>query len=106
MQAPEPVFERLQWKRDRVLLDELVFRLEDTKEDSWELGEECFRFYKTRRMYDQYRNFWTTRPDFRPRNLIELGIFDGGSIAFWFEHFQPDKYIALDLQSRGEGMSQ
>jgi predicted O-methyltransferase YrrM len=94
------VFENLVWKSDRVLLGDLVFRLEHYKNESWELGENCFHFFKTKRLVDQYERFWRIRRDFKPRNVLELGIWDGGSVAFWFEHFQPDKHVALDIKAR------
>lgn len=42
------MFDKLVWQKDRMLLDELVFRLEHYKNDHWELGEDCFSFYKTK----------------------------------------------------------
>jgi hypothetical protein len=33
-------------------------------------------------------------------NIFELGIWDGGSSAFWFEYFQPVKLIAVDSLAR------
>ena len=94
------VFDKLIWKKDRILFANLVFRLEDHKGDSWELGEECFLFHKRRRMMDQYAAFWRSRPDFRPGKILELGIFDGGSLALWFEHFLPEKIVGIDLSQR------
>ena len=91
------MFERLIWKSDRMLLGDLVFRLEHFKDDSWDLGDECFAFIKIKPLIDQFARFWSWRPDFRPRNVFELGIWDGGSVAFWFEYFQPEKHVAIDL---------
>jgi hypothetical protein len=31
---------------------------------------------------------------------MELGIWDGGSTAFWYELFEPQKHIALDIQDQ------
>ena len=70
------------WKSDRVLLGDLVFRIEESNDDGWDLGDECFRLRKPKRMIDQYEAFWARRPEFRQRHVLELGIFDGGSIAF------------------------
>jgi hypothetical protein len=93
------VFEHLTWLPDRVLLGDLVFRLEHAQSTSWELGDDCFRFYKNREIVDQYARFWgTTR--FRPRRMLEIGIWDGGSAAFWFEHLRPERLVAIDLQDR------
>jgi hypothetical protein len=100
----KPMFDRLIWQDDRVLLDELVFRLEHFKNDSWELGDDCFVFYKIKSLIDQYATFWSSRAEFRARNILELGLWDGGSIAFWFEHFQPHKHVGVDLSQRGDSV--
>ena len=36
------------WQGDRVVFNDLVFRLEHGKNDDWELGDECFVFYKVK----------------------------------------------------------
>ena len=36
------MFEQIDWKDDRALLGNLVFRLEHYRTDRWELGERCF----------------------------------------------------------------
>src|SRR5262245_60847060 len=94
------MFDKLIWQKDRILFNNMVFRLEDYKDSSWELGEECFRFYKSRRLMDQYVTFWRARADFRPRKILELGMLDGGSLVLWFEHFQPEKIVGIDLNKR------
>jgi Methyltransferase domain len=94
------MFEELVWHPDRMLLGDLVFRLEHYASDSWELGSECFHFYKIKSLVDQYAKFWSRRQNFRARNILELGIWDGGSIAFWFEYFNPDKHVGVDLQHK------
>lgn len=96
------MFDRLIWQADRVLLDDLVFRLQHTKNDRWELGDECFIFFKVKPLIDQYERFWSTRPAFQARNIFELGLWDGGSIAFWFELFQPRKHVGIDFAARGD----
>lgn len=90
------------WQTDRMLLDQLVFRLEHFRNDAWELGDECFRFYKIKPLIDQYEQFWARRPAFSPAHVVELGIWDGGGAAFWFEMLQPRKLVALDLSTRGD----
>ncbi len=92
-------FDRLVWQEDRMLLDELVFRLEHAKDDTlWNMGDDCFRFFKIKKLMDQYEHFFSLRPHFRPANIMELGIWDGGSMALWFELFQPEKLVAFDIQ--------
>jgi hypothetical protein len=96
------MFERLIWREDRMLLDNLVFRLEHHKDSDLDTDTECFAFYKIKKLVDQYHRFLAMDIDLRPANIFELGIWDGGSIAFWFECFQPKKHVAIDLSERGD----
>ena len=96
----EKMFDRLIWHDDRVLLDDIVFRLQHHRNDHWELGEQCFLFYKTKYLVDQYAAFLAMKPAFKPECILELGIFDGGSTAFWYECFSPKKCIAIDIQDK------
>lgn len=96
------MFENLVWQKDRMLMDGLVFRLQHDIGDEWELGDECFIFHKTQTLVKQYEAFFATRQNFRPQNVFELGLWDGGSLAFWFEYFQPKKHVGIDLQQRGD----
>lgn len=98
------MFEKLVWRKDRMLLDDLVFRLEHYKSKDWELGDDCFMFYKIKPLVDQYAKFWSLRRDFRPQNIFELGIWDGGSIAFWFECFQPEKHVGIDILKKQDSL--
>lgn len=96
------VFSELQWYPDRVLYQDLVFRLVQAKHDAWEYGDACFDFFKGKWTVDQYAQFWSLRLDFSAEQVLELGIYDGGSTAFWFESLQPQKMVALDIESRGD----
>lgn len=96
---PAALFDRLQWLPDRMLLDDLVFRLQHYKNDQWDGGEH-FNFYKIEKLVDQYAAMLKRRPDLHPAHIFELGIWDGGSTAFWFEVFHPAKYVAVDLLDR------
>lgn len=93
------MFDRLVWQRDRMLLDDLVFRLEHYRSADWNGGDH-FRFVKIKELVDQYANFFSRRSDFHPERVMELGIYDGGSTAFWYELFQPQKQVALDIQDQ------
>jgi hypothetical protein len=96
------MFEKLAWFPDRMLLDNLVFRLEHYKREDWDLGENCFSFYKIKPLVDQYARFWATRRDFHPQRIFELGLWDGGSLVFWFEYFHPYKYVGIDISQSGD----
>ncbi|HYL97859.1 MAG TPA: hypothetical protein VEZ90_02810, partial [Blastocatellia bacterium] len=93
------MFERLIWQPDRALLGDVVFRLEQSSANGSELGDDCFRLYKNRQLVEQFDRFWSST-SFRPRHIFEIGIWDGGSTAFWFEHLRPERMVAVDLQDR------
>jgi hypothetical protein len=96
------MFDRMIWRDDDVLVDDLVFRLQPlTKGWQPEPRDDCFLFYKTRSQVDQFAKFFDKR-DFTPKRILELGIWDGGSVAFWFELFRPDKHVAVDILQRGD----
>lgn len=91
-------FDTLIWQKDRMLLGDLVFRLEHYKNDeTWELGESCFVFFKIKPLVEQYARFWNSYPTFNARNILELGIWEGGGLVFWFEYFHPQKHVGIDL---------
>ncbi len=94
------MFEKLIWKKDRVLLGELVFRLQHYINDDWDLAENCFRFFKIKALVDEYEDFFSSHKNFQPENIFELGLYEGGSIVFWFEHLQPQKHVGIDLQQK------
>jgi cephalosporin hydroxylase len=94
------MFENLIWKPDRMLLDELIFRLEPSASADPNIDDQCFRFYKGKPLVDQYADYWATLRDFIPKNVFELGIWDGGSTAFWFENLKPARHVAIDLQDK------
>src|SRR5688572_16196706 len=95
------MFEQLTWLDDRVLLRDLVFRIEHARSDRWDVGDRCFAFYKTKELADQFERFWSSQ-SFRPRHMLEIGIWDGGSTAFWWEHLRPEKLVAIDLMNRDD----
>ena len=101
--SPLEVLDQVAWYPDRAVLGEQVFRLQHFKnDDTWDLGESHFVFFKVQKLVDQYRAFFARRPEFRPRNVLELGIWDGGSTVFWFEVFRPSKHVAIDIDPRGD----
>jgi hypothetical protein len=93
------MFEKVEWLSDRALLNGLVLRLEHTRSEDWSGGGH-FRFYKVDGLVNQYERFFMRRPEFKPKHIFELGIFDGGSIAFWMETLAPDALVAIDYTNR------
>ena len=95
----DPFFDRLVWSDDRVVLDDLQFVLEQAIVDGQELGEECFRLHKLKELVDQYERFWRHH-DLHPQAILEIGMWDGGSVAFWNVCFSPQKHVGVDIQQR------
>ena len=96
------MFERISWHEDRLLLDDLVFYLDQERSTPADSTPDGFFLHKPRRLLDQYVALWRQRPGTTHANMLELGIFDGGSVAFWFELLKPDKYVALDNTRRDD----
>ena len=81
-------------------LGELVFRLGSHRDDDRDAEDDSFALYKTELLVKQYARFFDSRADFRPRRIVELGIWQGGSLAFWNEIFQPEKLVGIDIADR------
>jgi len=62
----------------------------------------CFTFFKIKGLVDAYEDFFQKHPNLIVNNLFELGIYGGGSIAFWNELFSPEKHIGIDLNEKNE----
>ena len=94
-------FGRLEWAADdrSFTLAGQRYLVEDV---STEQDPDAFRFYKPRSMVDQYERFLTQIDDELPRDILELGIWDGGSVAFWCELLEPTHHLAIDKGERGD----
>jgi len=93
-------FEQMNWQDDCMLFNDLVFRLQHCKDESWDRGDQCFVFHKTKYLMDQYAEFWKSYGDFDAKNIFELGIWDGGSVALWYDFLKPDHHVAIDITSK------
>lgn len=98
----ETPFYRVSFQEDILVLDGLVFHLEDAKSEAPAVKDEEFVLLKTRRILEDYQRLWASKKTFRPRNLLELGIGQGGSIVFWYQFFQPQKYVAIDILEQNQ----
>ncbi len=52
--------------------------------------------FKTR---DQIEGYQALIDALRPRSIVELGIFKGGSVAFLTQLARPDKMVAIDVEA-------
>lgn len=98
------MFDKLIWSDDKMIFNDLVFRIEHTKNDNWDSDENHFIFYKIKTLIDQYDTYFKeNQSNFAPKNVLELGMWDGGSAAFWNEILKPNKLVGVDLLDTGGG---
>lgn len=92
-------FNKLNWLSDRLLINDWVFRLEyNRNDDTWERGEQCLPLLKSDSLLDSYANFFGKWLEFQVKQIVEIGMFYGGSIALWNEIFKPDTIVGIDIQ--------
>ena len=48
----------------------------------------------------KYERAFSRRSGLRPRHLLEIGMWDDGSLAFWNEILHPEKIVGVDLTAR------
>lgn len=93
-------FDRVIWREDRAVLNDLTFALQlsrNVESVKQELDNTCFVLYKPRELVDQYRVVLDLHKKKRFKNILEIGIWNGGSLAFWNELLSPDRIIGVDI---------
>ena len=94
-----PMLDQLDWRDDHFRLGGRTFRLQHQFDAN--TADDAFMFYKDRGQVEQYSRFFG-ETGFAPKRVLELGIWDGGSAAFWTEMLGLDRYAAIDLQDKGD----
>ncbi len=95
-------FDKVIWKDDRAILNDLIFALQlsrDVDSVKAELDHACFVLYKPRELVEQYKTILELYKGARFKNILEIGIWNGGSLAFWNELLEPDKIVGVDIVS-------
>ena len=82
-----------------MVLDGQVFRLEEVGAPP-EVAPEELRFFKQQAFVERLMGFFELRPEFQPERILEMGIWEGGSVAFWNQLFRPLRHVAFDLAQR------
>ena len=90
----------MMWRADALEWRAHTYLLEDPAAPR--SGADGLVLWKTPALIEQYRTFWTTQPPFRAAHVVELGLWKGGSVAFWAEALRPLRLLALD-QRPGSG---
>jgi len=93
-------FDRIEWQSDKFRLAGLTFYFQYALKDANE-AVDGFVFHKTRPLVEEYADFFATHPG-SYSNILELGIWGGGSVVFWNECLSPDKLVGVDIQTQGD----
>ena len=95
---------KLRWSEDNSYfhLEDLCFAVVrgEVPDPAIRPGENCFSFHKDRGLVDEYLDYFGQYSLPAGGNVVELGLFDGGSIPFWFELLKPAKHVGIDIQRR------
>jgi predicted O-methyltransferase YrrM len=85
----------IEWRADDAFrVEDVSFRIADAGQSA-SSGRD-FVLVKTRDMVERYERLIDS---LRPRNVLELGIYEGGSAAFLALRGRPTKLVALDLKT-------
>lgn len=85
-------FDKLSYESDYLKIDNFTFSLGSQKSDSC---EDCFILWKDKGLIGQYKEFFSSY-DKSITNVLELGLWQGGSTVFWSEVLEPKKVVGLD----------
>ncbi len=79
----------------------IIFRLQHTKSEDWDGGDEYVPLFKIKYLTDQFDDFFRAYP-IRPQSIFDVGLFGCGSLVYWFEYFHPKKIIGIDIADKSE----
>ncbi|MEQ8714356.1 MAG: class I SAM-dependent methyltransferase [Cyclobacteriaceae bacterium] len=92
------IWNKMVWSSNQMTLNDILFKLEFDNEEIWELRENSFLLYKPKSMFEVYEQVFEQLSVDNPNHIIELGIWDAGSLVYWFERFRPNKLIGIDIK--------
>lgn len=91
----------LEWTGEHdFTIDGVAYRASDYLTNDVRSGEERILVLKARELIETYEQLLS---DVKPKRILELGIYDGGSTLFLAQLAQPEQLAALDLKRRPRG---
>lgn len=94
------IADKITWRKETEFeIASFVYR--EQPDGARDTAPDAFHFYKNRAQIEQFDRFFA-ETGFVPKRVLELGIWDGGSAAFWPEVLQLQAYAAIDIQERGD----
>jgi len=82
------------WEPGRLRWRGMTFLLESSAQDV--AGTDGLVLHKGRGLVEQYAAFWARHPEVVADHVLELGLWKGGSVAFWAEALQPKRLVGVD----------
>jgi len=93
-------FDDIEWGATQVLVNGITFDLEDCLKGR--PGPAEFRLHRHQAIVDDYAEFFDRNPDAVPRRMMEIGIWQSGSMVFWNEVLHPERLTGIDIRSPGD----
>jgi len=90
------MFENMIWENGSLSINNERFYMGDKMHVN---DNNSFLMYKDRNLIDQYQNHFT-KLNYKSNNVFELGIYEGGSTAFWYEVLKPNNMSSIDIQDK------
>ncbi|MCC3245474.1 class I SAM-dependent methyltransferase [Methylocystis sp. WRRC1] len=83
------------WQAENIFeIDGVQFRIDFRAGKDRALSTvDCFTFVKTRKMVNLYRQLIQRKP----KHILELGMFQGGSSVFYEKLYNPEKIVGVEL---------
>lgn len=96
------MFNNIIWQKEKVLVNSLTFGLQVHLKEDIRDHSKGFVFYKDKKLIDMYISYFKSLEDKHFQNVLEIGMWDGGSAVFWHEILKPKNLIGIDLlKNRG-----
>jgi cephalosporin hydroxylase len=89
---------RLTWTdNETAILADITFDLSLPHSQTHQSSVEKFLLVKSRHMIEYYQELFR---QYKIRNILEIGIFKGGSMVFFHNLYKPDKIVGIDIEQK------
>jgi hypothetical protein len=96
------VFATLDWNDGQLVVNGWHFHNEVWGADQPDGASDSFQLYKPTSLLRDMHEAMAAYPALAPRRILEVGMWDGGSLALMNELYQPEVLIGVDLAARGD----
>jgi len=89
-------FDKIVWNDKGLEIAHLQFVLEKYKKQK---DAESFILFKDKIILSEYEKYFATYTR-QVNNILEIGMWDGGSMALWYELLKPAKIVGVDIENK------